>query len=465
MNGVKNMQDNFRNPNDLVSQIEQLTKKTAVIPSLEHQLHTMKHREKVFRRQSAIFPSASSLDVSKAKTDNETVSKLTVELERVRSELERTNEINMAQKEEIKRQNRKILDLSTKPQKLVAIFQEEMQKKDELIRKLNDEVVDLRGQIRVAIRVRDFNKDPSFNFQITSQNEVKFQQNNFSNVFAFENVFQPGASQPEVFDDIKELILCALHGKNVSLIAYGPTSSGKTYTMRGESGDEKKGVIPRAIGFLLEQSKRELAVIGWTYNFDASFIEVYNEEVFDLLDDKKKLEMKQTTTVGSKKIPIKDMADVTDLLELADSQRSVATTACNQHSSRSHAIFQINIDGVHKSGETVKCCLNLVDLAGSERAKESGAQGKQFTELTKINQSLSTLKKCIRAQKTKMPHVPWRESKLTILLRDYLGAGSSKTMFIAHVNPSDASETKRTLEFTADLRSTNIGKATVQTGQ
>lgn len=259
--------------------------------------------------------------------------------------------------------------------------------------------------------------------------------------------------------------MCALHGKNVSLIAYGPTSSGKTYTMRGESNEEKEGVIPRTILFMLEQAKNELTVIGWKYNFTASFVEVYNEEVFDLLDNKKKLEIKHQTSVASKRIPIEDMSDVSELLDLADSQRSVASTACNQHSSRSHAIFQIYIDGENKYGETVQCSLSLVDLAGSERAKESGAQGKQFTELTKINQSLSTLKKCIRAQRMKMPHVPYRESKLTTLLRDYLGAGSSKTMFITHIHPNDPSETKRTLEFTADLRSTNLGKATVQTGQ
>lgn len=263
--------------------------------------------------------------------------------------------------------------------------------------------------------------------------------------------------------------MCALHGKNVCLIAYGPTGSGKTFTMRGEDSADSEGVIPRAIRFMLEQSKRDLAMIGWNYKFQASFIEVYNEEVYDLLDGKQKLEVKingsKTNVVGLKKIEIGNISDVDVILNLADSQRSVASTASNEHSSRSHAIFQIFVDGQNASGEMVQCCLNLVDLAGSERAKETQARGKQFTELTNINQSLSTLKKCIRAQMTKMSHVPYRDSKLTMVLREYLGAGSSKTMFIAHANPRDVAETKRTLEFTSELRSTNLGKAVVQTGQ
>lgn len=86
--------------------------------------------------------------------------------------------------------------------------------------------------------------------------------------------------------------MCALHGKNVCLIAYGPTGSGKTFTMRGEDSADSEGVIPRAIRFMLEQSKRDLAMIGWNYKFQASFIEVYNEEVYDLLDGKQKLEVR-----------------------------------------------------------------------------------------------------------------------------------------------------------------------------
>lgn len=281
-------------------------------------------------------------------------------------------------------------------------------------------------------------------------------QNGQPNFYHFEHLFQPNIAQSEVFDEIKELILCSLHGRNVCLIAYGPTGSGKTFTMRGESTDGlTDGVIPRAIRFLLQQSGEDLAAIGWKYKFSASFIEVYNEEVFDLLDGRKKLDVKisgsSTNFSSLRKLPIKSTADVNFLLSLADSQRSTASTACNLQSSRSHAIFQIYVDGFNSTGETVQCCLNLVDLAGSERAKESGAQGKQFTELTNINQSLSILKKCIRAQMAKMTYVPYRESKLTILLREYLGAGSSKTMFVAHINPRDVSETKRTLEFTADV--------------
>ncbi|KAF1765391.1 hypothetical protein GCK72_005343 [Caenorhabditis remanei] len=456
MEGLKNPNGRFDDRQDLLSRIEKYERK--VIPSYEGKVHELTHK---LRNRPSICTSVSCIDVSKRIGDFEKDSKMNPELDKIRSELKRAEEVIREKDNEIEAKNKELREMTNMIQKMAATFNTEMSKQEILIRELNDEVVDLRGQIRVAIRVRDYEKDGS-NFEITSDNEVKFQQNGQSNVFEFENVFKPTTNQPQVFNEIKELIMCALHGKNVSLIAFGPTSSGKTYTMRGD--EENEGVIPRAINFMLEHSRHDLATIGWQYSFVASFIEVYNDEVFDLLDEKKKIKI-TGEAVTSNKIPIKGMRDVNHLLQLADAQRSVASTACNLHSSRSHAIFQIYIDGVNKSGETIKCSLKLVDLAGSERAKESGAQGEQFKELTKINQSLSTLKKCIRAQKNKDTHVPYRDSKLTILLRDSLGAGSSKTMFIAHVNPNDVCETDRTLKFTSDLRSTRIGKATVQTGQ
>ncbi|EGT52907.1 hypothetical protein CAEBREN_32744 [Caenorhabditis brenneri] len=420
----------------------------------------MKHREKVMRRQS-VNASASCIYDSKMNEESQKMKELSDELKQTKAALRRAEVLIEKKDNEIAVQKEHI-------QKIMVFLKQEMLEKDNLIRKLNDENVDLRGQIRVGIRVRDYEKKDS-DFQIMSQNEVKFRQANQSSFFTFENIFTPTIGQSDIFNNIQELILCVLHGKNVSLIAYGPTSSGKTYTMRGGDGVEKKGIIPRAIEYMLKQTGEDLAFGSWEYIFEASFLEVYNEELFDLLDDnRQKLDIRttgSTSSVCSKKIEIKSLDDVDELLLLADSRRIVASTSCNIDSSRSHTVFQIFVNGSSEFGEARKCCLNLVDLAGSERAEESGAQGKQFTELKNINQSLTTLKRCIRAQMNKMPHVPYRDSKLTLLLREFLGAGSSKTMFIAHVNPTDISETKRTLDFTAELRSTNLGKAIVQTGQ
>ncbi|CAI2345469.1 unnamed protein product [Caenorhabditis sp. 36 PRJEB53466] len=382
--------------------------------------------------------------LNKLRYQNDLIKSLKSQLEQSKRESETKDAVNAQLKADMANQKHRI-------EKMVERYKIQFMEMESAIRKLNETVVDLKGQIRVAVKVRHFEKETlsGASFTFTGENEIKFEQNGQANLFRFEHIFQQSQKQSEVFDEIKELILCALHGRNVCLIAYGPTGSGKTFTMRGGDG-ETEGIIPRAIRFLLKHSKEQ------DYSFSASFIEVYNEEVFDLLDARRKLDVKisgATTSVpGLHKIPIKALPDVDALLTLADNQRSTGTTACNQESSRSHAIFQLY------------CCLNLVDLAGSERAKESRAHGKQFTELTNINQSLTVLKKCIRAQFEKMAHVPYRESKLTVLLREYLGAGSSKTTFIAHVNPRDVAETRRTLEFTADLRSTSIGRATIQTG-
>ncbi|CAI5447756.1 unnamed protein product [Caenorhabditis angaria] len=350
--------------------------------------------------------------------------------------------------------------------KLTERYRKELMERDEELRKVHNEMVDLKGQIRVAVRVRKYEDEKNEDICVVGENDIKFDN---KAEYHFEHIFNARNDQEMVFGQVKELILSVLHGYNVCLIAYGPTGSGKTFTMRGENNENLAGVIPRSIQFLLEHSEQQLAAIGWKFNFSASYLEVYNEEVFDLLDQRKKCDLKlngstsSTNVIGLKKVQIKSIFDTETLMNLADSYRSTASTGCNSQSSRSHAIFQIHVDAIHsKTGQIAKCSLNLVDLAGSERVKESGAQGERFAELTNINQSLSTLKRCIRAQMNNSSHIPFRESKLTLLLRTYLGKGSSKTMFIAHLNPNDVAETKRTLEFTKELRSTNLGRAQVQ---
>ncbi|VDM63332.1 unnamed protein product [Angiostrongylus costaricensis] len=268
--------------------------------------------------------------------------------------------------------------------------------------------------------------------------------------------------------------MSCLHGYNVSIIAYGQTGSGKTHTMRG-GGSESEGLIPRAVKFLF-QSKDKLSDLDWTFEFKASFVEVYNEEVYDLLAERNKLELKMgagiTTVNGLKYYDINDKGDVENILLIADRTRSTAATKCNEQSSRSHAVFKLSIEGNNKTSlncfdETISCCatrhasLHLVDLAGSERVKESGAEGDRFKEMTFINSALSNLQNCIRSQLNKNQHIPYRNSKLTMLLRDSLGAGNSKTMVIVALNPALAqvAETKRSLEF---MSLTKIGSAKKQ---
>ncbi|KIH61728.1 kinesin motor domain protein, partial [Ancylostoma duodenale] len=393
---------------------------------------------------------------------------------------------------------------------------DELREKDEQMRLLHNAVVDLKGQIRVAVRVRPpLGKEmdvPITHITYPGVSSIKLDQGKSSQSFEFQRVFGPNMSQARVFNDVEELILSCLHGYNVSIIAYGQTGSGKTHTMRGGEGDAE-GIIPRAVKYLF-QSRDKLSDLDWAFEFKASFLEVYNEEVYDLLAERKKLEVKMgtgnTVVNGLKYYEINDKDDVRqylivstasdgdsaedffffqieNILAVADRTRSTAATKCNEQSSRSHAVFELAIQGSNKTSGVLICwlilsrfacieysavdlgayrhaALHLVDLAGSERVKESGAEGDRFKEMTYINSALSNLQNCIRSQLNKNQHIPYRNSKLTMLLRDSLGAGNSKTMVIVALNPAvtQIAETKRSLDFAQQMSMTKIGSAKKQ---
>ncbi|WKY08961.1 hypothetical protein Q1695_001827 [Nippostrongylus brasiliensis] len=353
----------------------------------------------------------------------------------------------------------------------LAESRDELRQKDEDLRALHNAVVDLKGQIRVAVRVRPpIGKEldaPINHLEYPGISSIKIDKGKGAQTFEFQRVFGPNMNQTRVFNEVEELILSCLHGYNVSIIAYGQTGSGKTYTMRGGYGD-LEGIIPRAVKFLF-QSRDKLADLDWSFNFKASFLEVYNEEVYDLLGERKKLDIKlgtgTTAVAGLKYQDINTLDDIELILAITDKTRSTAATKCNEQSSRSHAVFELAIHGYNgTSGATRHACLHLVDLAGSERVKESGAEGDRFKELTHINSALSNLQNCIRCQLNKEPHIPYRNSKLTMLLRDSLGAGSSKTMVIVNLNPAvtQIAETRRSLEFAQKMSITKIGSAKKQ---
>ncbi|KAK6008939.1 kinesin motor domain protein [Ostertagia ostertagi] len=244
-----------------------------------------------------------------------------------------------------------------------------------------------------------------------------------------------------------------------------------------DSEGESEGIIPRAVKFLF-QSRDKLADLDWQFEFKASFIEVYNEEIYDLLGERKKLDVKigsgNTSINGMKYNEINAVDDlrenanfsqIENILAVTDLTRSTAATKCNEQSSRSHAVFELAIQGHNTtSGSSRHACLHLVDLAGSERVKESGSEGDRFKEMTYINSALSNLQNCIRCQLNKNQHIPYRNSKLTMILRDSLGAGNSKTMVIVTLNPAvtQIPETKRSLEFAQQMSMTKIGYAKKQ---
>ncbi|XP_066052983.1 kinesin-like protein KIF3A isoform X2 [Chamaea fasciata] len=244
-----------------------------------------------------------------------------------------------------------------------------------------------------------------------------------------------------------------------TIFAYGQTGTGKTFTMEGvRAVPELRGIIPNSFAHIFGHIAK--AEGDTRFLVRVSYLEIYNEEVRDLLgkDQTQRLEVKERPDVG---VYIKDLSayvvnnadDMDRIMTLGHKNRSVGATNMNEHSSRSHAIFTITIEcsekGVDGNMHVRMGKLHLVDLAGSERQTKTGATGQRLKEATKINLSLSTLGNVISALVDgKSTHVPYRNSKLTRLLQDSLG-GNSKTMMCANIGPADYNydETISTLRY------------------
>ncbi|KAF9665472.1 hypothetical protein SADUNF_Sadunf16G0126300 [Salix dunnii] len=289
--------------------------------------------------------------------------------------------------------------------------------------------------------------------------------------FLFDKVFGPTSKQKELYDSaVSPIVYEVLEGYNCTIFAYGQTGTGKTYTMEG--GARKKngefpsdaGVIPRAVKQIFEILEAQNA----EYNMKVTFLELYNEEISDLLaleetskfiDDKSKKPIalmedgKGGVFVrGLEEEIVCTANEIYKILEKGSAKRRTAETLLNKQSSRSHSIFSITIhikECTPEGEEMIKCGkLNLVDLAGSENISRSGAREGRAREAGEINKSLLTLGRVINALVEHSGHVPYRDSKLTRLLRDSLG-GKTKTCIIATISPSIHSleETLSTLDY------------------
>ncbi|POR32021.1 Kinesin-like protein [Tolypocladium paradoxum] len=287
--------------------------------------------------------------------------------------------------------------------------------------------------------------------------------------FEFDRVFTPGTQNEEIFGEISQLVQSALDGYNVCIFCYGQTGSGKTYTMSSDDG-----MIPRATHMIYDTITK-LKEKSWEYTMEGCFVEVYNEELNDLLTPNerssdgrpKRLEIrhdearKQTAILNCKSVQLNSASSVERMLQEAQSNRSVAATKANERSSRSHSVFILKLVGENSAtGERCEGTLNLVDLAGSERLKHSQAEGERMKETQNINKSLSCLGDVIEALGRGSGHVPYRNSKLTHLLQYSLG-GNSKTLMFVMVSPLEThlKETLTSLRFATKVHNTHIGTA------
>ncbi|KAL3092200.1 hypothetical protein niasHT_023759 [Heterodera trifolii] len=290
-------------------------------------------------------------------------------------------------------------------------------------------------------------------------------QNQPQKCYLFDELFGPNATQATVYNSLcRPIVENVLKGYNGTIFAYGQTGTGKTYTMSGAGGEgQADGVTQNAFAHIFDhiakchQDKRFLVRI--------SYMEIYNEEVRDLLAKQsaagaQRLDIKERADIG---VYVRDLLNVTvasaeqclRIMQLGNANRHTGRTCMNEQSSRSHAIFTVTVE----CAETVKAAdgrqlltqgkLHLVDLAGSERQSKTNATGDRLKEASKINLSLSTLGNVISAlADAKSPHIPYRNSKLTRILQDSLG-GNSKTAMIANIGPSSYNyeETISTLRY------------------
>ncbi|XP_017789042.1 PREDICTED: kinesin-like protein KIF12 [Habropoda laboriosa] len=295
-------------------------------------------------------------------------------------------------------------------------------------------------------------------------------------LFSYNVVFEPTATQEDIlqFSGVKKLIEMAVEGFSCTAFCYGQTGSGKTHTLTGPPGmfesmspySEEHGLVFRSFVYLFKllQEREECNFV-----LKASFLEIYNEKVIDLLNpgtSRKPLMVrwsKKTRGFFVENLFTVECVELDDLLAVLEEgmrNRSVGSHNMNDHSSRSHSILTVNITFEQQMDNSVFISrqgkINFVDLAGSEMTKKTQSEGKTLEEANNINKSLMVLGYCISSLsdgKRKGGHIPYRDSKLTKLLADSL-AGNGVTLMIACVSAarSNASETLNTLRYAARVK-------------
>ncbi|KAF4556525.1 Kinesin motor domain-containing protein 1 [Elsinoe fawcettii] len=387
-----------------------------------------------------------------------------------------------------------------------------------------------RTAVKVAIRVRPplQASDPGYDLipqrfrgstsEVTSPSNIVIQSPQGKKLFVFDRVFGEDVGQAGVWDYISESIESFTQGYNVSILAYGQSGAGKSYTM-GTSGPEEqddpkqRGIVPRAATALFEKlsggpktgirSPSRYSTVGLptlqslpklgqdkTWQLKATYVEIYNEQLRDLLvpesvpmQDRPQVSIREDTKgrillTGLNQVDINSIDDLLDALNFGSSIRQTDATAINAKSSRSHAVFSLNlvqkkspassttrldkrrsapIDPLSSLDNTITTDskLHFVDLAGSERLKNTGAQGDRAKEGISINAGLASLGKVISqlSSRSQNAHISYRDSRLTRLLQDSLG-GNAITYMIACINPAEfhLSETLNTVTYAQRAR-------------
>ncbi|CAN6931961.1 unnamed protein product [Brassica oleracea] len=336
-------------------------------------------------------------------------------------------------------------------------------------RQILNEFLDLKGNIRVFCRVKPIDSK-NMRAPVTSDTRnviIKLTESK-RKTYNFDRVFQPDSSQDDVFLEIEPVIKSVIDGYNACIFAYGQTGTGKTFTMEGLP--ESPGIVPRAIKGLFKQVEQS----NHKFVIKFSMLEIYMGNLRDLLvsqgtkpigpippsllihtDAKGEIDIENLAT-----LKVNDFDEVFKLYKLGCRYRATASTNSNSASSRSHCMIKVSITcagAPERRRETNK--IWLVDLGGSERVLKTKATGRRFDEGKAINLSLSALGDVINSLQRKNPHIPYRNSKLTQVLKDSLGQ-DSKTLMLVHVSrkEDDLCETICSLNFATRAKNIHLGQ-------
>ena len=282
--------------------------------------------------------------------------------------------------------------------------------------------------------------------------------------FRFKRIFPGETSQDQLFLSVGvPLVEPMMDGYNCGVLAYGQTGSGKTYTLFGHGFDsvsrsavaeESRGLVPRLLQTLFHDIQLSMSPLV-TYTVFVSFIQIYNEKIFDLINAAKEpLKLYQSAPHGiwltdATNVPVKNSHEVLNQLKLGMTNRVTAPTLSNAESSRSHAVMVLTINkNITNTGTVISSQVYLVDLCGSERISKTGAYEERLKEAQNINKSLLSLGNVISALVENKKHVPYRDSKLTRLLQNCFGGTSIATIVLCcSANSINSVETLATLRF------------------
>ncbi|ERN16880.1 kinesin-like protein KIN-14U isoform X1 [Amborella trichopoda] len=346
---------------------------------------------------------------------------------------------------------------------------------EEKRREALNKLLDIKGSIRVFCRIRPFlshERKKSFGPIVSGSEKVLIGSTGNRKEYILDRVFTQDASQDLVFMEVEPILRSALDGHNVCIFAYGQTGTGKTFTMEGTA--ECPGIVPQALELLFHQASLDESI---SFSFGLSMLEVYMGNLRDLLAQKtprKRWESLsrsvlniQTDADGSVEIErlhevtVTDFAQANKLYNLGRRARSTSWTNVNELSSRSHCLTRISIGrtGSREGGKMATSKLWMVDLGGSERLLKTQATGQTLDEGKSINLSLSALGDVICALKRKRNHIPYRNSKLTQILRDSVG-DRSKALMLVHLSPreDDIGESICSLSFAKRARGIESSK-------